>query len=484
MASASPTCSRAMLARRAAKPSPVPTGKTICLTTLRDRASYRAGSTCRLHFDEGAHHGEESPQSRTRSPPRRSREETARKAKRKAAPKARPRAAAEGAAIPGFRPKMLAGMGDMSKMAKMMTPAQAMDLYKANAKMALDVINAAIENTTRLRRLQFEGEEQARAMGRKAHEARRRGRQPQRDDGGRARAASQEAMEHAMRYWGQMFEMIVEMQKRLFVMMEDQMAGVPGVKEAKAAMSMMPDMRRRRTSSRRCRASISSGGNRVRVDAEGHGRLRADGARHAPAVARFRPRRCLCQQVGQRRAQPRRGDRLVQQHEAGGLQARELLRRTLARHDDRRHAGAEPPRVPARSPSMPSRRSGSRKSTEHRVGRQCAAQLRDRVVGVGGYHRHATPRGQRLPHAFANRLVVVDDQHAAAVQRIRRRPRDRRGGTWSIGTAVASTRNTEPRPDARVDVDLVAQQRRRAAARSRGRDPGPGARSRSGLPIW
>jgi len=42
-----------------------------------------------------------------------------------------------------------------------MTPEQAFELYKANAKMALDVINAAIENTAKMRRLQFEGEEEA-----------------------------------------------------------------------------------------------------------------------------------------------------------------------------------------------------------------------------------------------------------------------------------------------------------------------------------
>ena len=47
---------------------------------------------------------------------------------------------------PMFDPKQLAAM-DFSKVAKMMTPEQAMELYKANAKMALDVINAAMENT-------------------------------------------------------------------------------------------------------------------------------------------------------------------------------------------------------------------------------------------------------------------------------------------------------------------------------------------------
>src|SRR4051812_13609046 len=49
-----------------------------------------------------------------------------------------------------------------AKFAKMMTPEQAFDLYKANAKMALDIINAAVESTAKMRRLQFEGEEQAR----------------------------------------------------------------------------------------------------------------------------------------------------------------------------------------------------------------------------------------------------------------------------------------------------------------------------------
>jgi hypothetical protein len=58
-------------------------------------------------------------------------------------------------------------MSKMSKMAKLMTPEQAMELYRANSKMALDVINAAIEGTARVRKLQFEGEEQARAFGKK-----------------------------------------------------------------------------------------------------------------------------------------------------------------------------------------------------------------------------------------------------------------------------------------------------------------------------
>jgi hypothetical protein len=53
---------------------------------------------------------------------------------------------------------------EFAKFAKAMTPEQAFDLYKANAKVALEIIDAAIENTAKLRKLQFEGEEQARSM--------------------------------------------------------------------------------------------------------------------------------------------------------------------------------------------------------------------------------------------------------------------------------------------------------------------------------
>ena len=103
-----------------------------------------------------------------------------------------------------------------------------------------------------------------------------------------SQTASQEAMEHAMRYWGQMFDLISEMQKRLWVMMEDQMAGVPGVKEARAAMSMMPGPARRAErdrgdAGRRARAATPS------VDAEGDGRLHADDAGDEAVAARPEP---------------------------------------------------------------------------------------------------------------------------------------------------------------------------------------------------
>ncbi len=207
---------------------------------------------------------------------------TARKpAKKVAARKTAPKSAPKAAAFPQFDPAMMAGMGDMSKMAKMMTPQQAMDMYKANAKMALDVINAAIENTTRLRRLQFEGEEQARAMGHKvARRAVEAGSPNEMMAAGQS--ASQEAMEHAMRYWGQMFEMIVEMQKRLFVMMEDQMAGVPGVKEAKAAMAMMPDLRQAQNVIQAMQGVMSSGGNAF----ESMQRVMGDFSKYMPGMKR------------------------------------------------------------------------------------------------------------------------------------------------------------------------------------------------------
>ncbi len=159
-----------------------------------------------------------------------------------------------------FDPKQIPGMGDFSKMAKMMTPEQAIDLYKTNSRLALDVINAAIENTTKLRRLQFEGEEEARGLSRKAARRAAEAGTPQAMMAA-GQSVSQEAVESAMRYWGQMFEMIVEMQKRLFLMMEEQMAGVPGVKEAKAAMAMMPDLRQAQKVIDAMQGVVSSGGN-------------------------------------------------------------------------------------------------------------------------------------------------------------------------------------------------------------------------------
>jgi len=203
---------------------------------------------------------------------------TAAKAARKTAPP--PRAAAKSAAFAGFDPKQMAGM-DLSKMSKMVTPEQAMDLYKANARMALDIINAAIENTSKLRRLQFEGEEESRAMGRKAARAAAEAGSPD-EMMAAGQEASQQAVEHAMRYWGQMFELISEMQKRLWVIMEEQMEGVPGVKQAKAAMTMMPDLRQAQDVIKAMQGVVSSGGNAF----ESMQRVMGDFSKFVPGMKR------------------------------------------------------------------------------------------------------------------------------------------------------------------------------------------------------
>ncbi len=179
------------------------------------------------------------------------------KARRKPAPKpkAAPRAAARPAAVPS-----MAALRGMPKMPELMSPAQAMEMYKANAKLALDVINAAIEGTARMRKLQFAGEEQARAFGRKhVRSAAEAGSPDALMAAGQGAAA--EAIEQAMTYWGQMFELITEMQKRLFALMEAQMAGVPGVKEAKAAMAMMPDLSQAQNVVKAMQGLVASGGS-------------------------------------------------------------------------------------------------------------------------------------------------------------------------------------------------------------------------------
>ena len=149
---------------------------------------------------------------------------------------------------------------ELSKMAKAMTPQQAFELYKANAKMALDIIDTAIENTARLRKHQFAGEEEARSMQKKALRHAAEASDPQALMAA-GQSVTQEAVEKAMRYWGEMFDMIVEMQKRLFALMEEQMAGVPGAKEARAAMAMMPDLRQAQNLVKAMQGVMSSGGS-------------------------------------------------------------------------------------------------------------------------------------------------------------------------------------------------------------------------------
>jgi phasin protein len=185
---------------------------------------------------------------------RKSSSKSARRA-RKPAPRVKAAAtSAPKASFPG------ANLGNLSKMAKVLTPQEAFDLYRANAKMALEVINAAIESTAKLRKLQFAGEEEARSMQQKAarHAAEASDAQSLVAAG---QAVTQEAVEKAMQYWSQMFDMIVEIQKRLFTLMEEQMAGLPGAKEAKAALAIMPDVGQTRNLVKAMQDVMSSGGS-------------------------------------------------------------------------------------------------------------------------------------------------------------------------------------------------------------------------------
>ena len=198
----------------------------------------------------------------TKSAPKSTSKTAARKpARRKAKPAAKP--------APKSAPKSAAKAPDMFAMpdaarlaeyAKTLTPEQAFELYRANAKLALDVIDAAIESTTKMRKLQFEGEETARTMQKKAaRRAAEAGDVPALMAAGQS--VSQEAIERSMAYWSQMFDLVVEMQKRLFALMENQMSDVPGVKQAKAAMAMMPDMTQMQNVVSAMQGVMSSGGS-------------------------------------------------------------------------------------------------------------------------------------------------------------------------------------------------------------------------------
>jgi hypothetical protein len=157
-------------------------------------------------------------------------------------------------------PPPVPDFGDLARMAKLMTPAQAIELYRANAALALEVINTAIENTARLRRKQFEGEEEAREFQRRHARSAAEARDPQ-SLLKAGQGAAQEAMEKSMHYWSEMFDLIVEMQKRLFTLLEEQMPGVPGAREAKAAMAMLPDLGQMRNLVLAMQGVVKSGGS-------------------------------------------------------------------------------------------------------------------------------------------------------------------------------------------------------------------------------
>ena len=173
---------------------------------------------------------------------------------RKSAQKPGATTTSRSAALPaGFVVPSAKQLADMSKMASMLTPEQVIELYKANAKMALDVINAAIDSTAKLRKLQFEGEEEARAIQRKAVKSAAEARTAQ----GLMEAGqgvAQEALQKSMHYWSEMFDLITEIQKRLFSLMETQMEGAPG-------MAMMPDVSRMKNVVTAMQGLVSSGGS-------------------------------------------------------------------------------------------------------------------------------------------------------------------------------------------------------------------------------
>ena len=183
------------------------------------------------------------------------------KAKRKPRAKATRRPPAQKAlGTPQYVMPPGASYADMSRMANMLTPEQAIELYKANARMALDVINAAIESTAKLRRLQYQGEEQARELHRKAAKSATEAKDPH-SLMAVGQGAAQEALEKSMHYWGEMFDLITEIQKRVFTLIEDQASGMPGVKQAKAAMAALPDLKPMQNVVEAMKGVMGAGGN-------------------------------------------------------------------------------------------------------------------------------------------------------------------------------------------------------------------------------
>ncbi|HLX30382.1 MAG TPA: phasin family protein [Casimicrobiaceae bacterium] len=149
---------------------------------------------------------------------------------------------------------------EMAKSAKLMTPAQAIELYKANAALALSIINTAIEGTARLHRKQLEGEQEAREFQQRHAKQAAQARDAQALVAA-GQGAAQEAMERSIRYWSEMFDLIVEIQKRLFALLEEQADSVPGIKETRAAMAMLPDMTQMRKVVEAMQGVVSSSGS-------------------------------------------------------------------------------------------------------------------------------------------------------------------------------------------------------------------------------
>ena len=167
-------------------------------------------------------------------------------------------APAREAAAPSARARTGEGDG-AARMPRMLTPEQAIELYKANARLALDVIDAAIEGAERVRSKQLEGEQQARAISKKHARAAAEAQDPQ-SLMALGRGAAQEAMESSMRYWTEMFDLIVEIQKRLFALIDEQARELPGAREARAAMALLPDLGQMQKVVSAMQGVVSSGG--------------------------------------------------------------------------------------------------------------------------------------------------------------------------------------------------------------------------------
>ncbi|MCC6870405.1 MAG: phasin family protein [Burkholderiales bacterium] len=202
---------------------------------------------------------------------------SARKTARKTAKPTAP--AAPQASFATFDPAALPQF-DLAHM-KPITPEQALDLYRANARIALDIIDAALDNTAKVRRLQFASEEETRSRSRKAAKAAAEATNPS-EMMAAGQAASQEAMEHAMRYWGQMFELISEMQKRLWVILDEQARSAPGASQAQAAMAMMPDLSQAQNVIKAMQGVVGAGGNAF----ESMQKVMGDIARYLPGMPR------------------------------------------------------------------------------------------------------------------------------------------------------------------------------------------------------
>lgn len=160
----------------------------------------------------------------------------------------------------GANPFAMPSAAQFAQFKEMMTPEQAFELYRQNARLALEIIDAAVESTAKVRRLQFEGEEEARDFHKRAARKAAEAENPQALMA-TGQNVGQEALQKAMTYWSEMFDLVVEMQKRLFHVIDEQMQDVPGVKQAKAAMAMMPDMSQTKNLVNAMQGVLSSGGS-------------------------------------------------------------------------------------------------------------------------------------------------------------------------------------------------------------------------------